>query len=59
LKGSSLVKLVPLIEQEVIGFLMRMRSPLGQMVQLLVGLHVEDQGYPQDDSSMFLLRILD
>jgi hypothetical protein len=57
LKGSSLVKLVPLFEQEVIGSLMRMRSLLGQMVQLLVGLHVEDQGYPQDDSPVFLLRI--
>jgi hypothetical protein len=47
------VKLVPLFEQEVIGSLMRMRSLLGQMVQLLVGLRVEDQGYPQDDSPVF------
>jgi hypothetical protein len=53
------VKLVPLFEQEVIGSLMRMRSLLGQMVQLLVDLHVEDQGYPQDDSPVFLLRISD
>jgi hypothetical protein len=30
-----------------------------QMVQLLVGVHVEDQGYPQDDSPVFLLRISD
>jgi hypothetical protein len=49
------VKLVPLIEQEVIGSLMRMRSPFGQMVQLLVGLHIEDQGCPHDDSPVFLL----
>jgi hypothetical protein len=38
---------------------MRMRSPLEQMAQLLVDLHVEEQGYPQDDSSVFLLRISD
>jgi hypothetical protein len=25
----------------------------------LVDLHVEEQGYPQDDSPVFLLRILD
>jgi hypothetical protein len=53
------VKLVPLSEQEVTGSLMRMRSLLEQMVQLLVDLHVEDQGYPQDDSPVFLLRISD
>jgi hypothetical protein len=38
------VKLVLLFEQEVIGSLMRMRSLPGQMLQLLVGLHTEDQG---------------
>jgi hypothetical protein len=57
LKGSSVVKLVPLFEEGVIGSLMRMRFPLEQMAQLLVDLHVEDQGYPQDDSPVFLLRI--
>jgi hypothetical protein len=51
------VKLVPLFGQEVIGSLMRMRSLPGQMVQLLVDLHTEDQGYPQDDSPVFLLRM--
>jgi hypothetical protein len=59
LKGSSLVKLTPLFEQGMTGSLMRMRSPLEQMAQLLVDLHVEEQGYPQDDSSVFLLRISD
>jgi hypothetical protein len=59
LRGSSLVKLVPLFEQEVIGSLMKMRTLPGQMVQLLVGLHTKDQGYPQDDSPVFLLRMSD
>jgi hypothetical protein len=55
LKGSSLVKLVSLFEQGVIGCLMRMRSLLEQMAQPLVDLHDEEQGYPQDDSLVFLL----
>jgi hypothetical protein len=59
LKGSSLVKLTPLFEQGMTGSLMRMRSPLEQMTQLFVGLHVEKQGYPQDDSLVFLQRISD
>jgi hypothetical protein len=59
LKGSFLVKLTPLFEQGVTGFLMRKKSLLEQMAQLLVNLHVEDQGYPQDDSPVFLLRIPD
>jgi hypothetical protein len=60
LKGSSLVKLTPLFEQGVTGSLMRMRFLLEQkMVQLLVNLHVEEQGYPQDDSPVFLLRVPD
>jgi hypothetical protein len=59
LRGSSLVKLVSLFEQGMTGSLMRMRSPLEQITQLLVGLHVEEQGYPQDDSPVFLLRISD
>jgi hypothetical protein len=60
LKGSSPVKLAPLFEQRMTGSLMRMRSLLEQRtVQLLVNLHVEEQGYPQDDSPVFLLRISD
>jgi hypothetical protein len=53
------VRLVSLFEQGVTGSLMRMRSLLEQMVQPLVDLHVEGQGYPQDDSLVFLLRIPD
>jgi hypothetical protein len=60
LRGSSLVKLAPLFEQGVTGSLMRRRSLLEQKrAQLLVNLHVEEQGYPQDDSPVFLLRIPD
>jgi hypothetical protein len=60
LKGSSLVKLTPLFEQGVTESLMRMRSLLEQKTaQLLMDLHVEDQGYPQDDSLVFLMRIPD
>jgi hypothetical protein len=36
---------------------MKMRSLPRQMVQLLVHLHTEDQGYPQDDLPVFLLRM--
>jgi hypothetical protein len=57
LRDSSLVKMVPLFEQEVIGSLRKMKSLPGQMVQLLVDVHTEDQGYPQDDSPVFLLRM--
>jgi hypothetical protein len=59
LKDSSLVKLVPLFEQGVTGSLMRMKSLLEKMAQLLVDLHVEDQGHPKDDAPVFLLRIPD
>jgi hypothetical protein len=59
LKGSSLVKLTPLFEQRVTGSLMRMRSLLEQMAQLLMDLNAEEQEYPQDDSPVFLLRIPD
>jgi hypothetical protein len=39
---------------------MGMTSLLEQkMAQLLVKLHVEEQGYPQGDSAVFLLRIPD
>jgi hypothetical protein len=55
LRGSSLVKLVSLFEQGMTGSLIRMRSPLEQMAQLLLDLHVDGQGYPQDDSPVFLL----
>jgi hypothetical protein len=53
------MKLTPLFEQGVTESLMRMRSPLGQMAQPLVDLHVEEQGHPRDDSPVFLLRIPD
>jgi hypothetical protein len=60
LRGSSLVKLALLFEKGVIGSLMKIRSLLEQkLAQLLVNLHVEEQGYPQGDSSVFLLRIPD
>jgi hypothetical protein len=45
LKGSSLLKLTPLFEQGVTGSLMKMRFLLEQMAQLLVDLHIEEQGY--------------
>jgi hypothetical protein len=60
LRGSSLVKLALLFEKGVIGSLMKIRSLLKQKIaQLLVNLHVEEQGYPQGDSPVFLLRIPD
>jgi hypothetical protein len=59
LKGSSQVRLVSLFEQGVTGSVMRMKSLLEQMAQPLVDLHVEEQGYPQDDSLVFLLRVPD
>jgi hypothetical protein len=46
-------------EQGVTGSLMRMRSLLEQMAQPLVDFHVEGQGYLQDDSPVFLLRVPD
>jgi hypothetical protein len=47
LMDSSLVKLVLLFEKEVIGSLMKMKSPLEQkMVQLLMNLHAEGEGFP-------------
>jgi hypothetical protein len=58
-KGSALVRLVSLFGQRVTESLMRMRSLLEQMAQPLVDLHVEEQGYPQDDSLVFLLRVPD
>jgi hypothetical protein len=44
---SSLVRLVLLFEKEVIGSLMKIKSPLEQeMVQLLVNLHAEGKRFP-------------
>jgi hypothetical protein len=46
LLDSSLMKLVLLFEKEVIGSLMKIKSPLEQkMVQLLVNLHAEGRGF--------------
>jgi hypothetical protein len=59
LESSSLVKLVSLSEQGVIEFLMKMKSPLGQVAQPLGDLYVEEQGYPQDDLPVFLLQVPD
>jgi hypothetical protein len=47
LMDSSLVKLVLLFGKEVIGSLMKIKSPLEQkMVQLLVNLHAEGERFP-------------
>jgi hypothetical protein len=47
LTDSSLMKLVLLFEKEVIGSLMKIKSPLEQkMVQLLVNLHAEGKRFP-------------
>jgi hypothetical protein len=47
LMDSSLVKLVLLFEKEVIGSLMKIKSPREQkMVQLLVNLHAEGERFP-------------
>jgi hypothetical protein len=46
LMDSSLVKLVLLFEKEVIGSLMKIKSPLEQkMVQLLMNLHAEGERF--------------
>jgi hypothetical protein len=58
-ESSSLVRLVSLFEQGMIESLMRMKSPLELVAQPLVDLHVEGQGYPQDDSPVFLLQMSD
>jgi hypothetical protein len=58
--GSSLVKLALLFEKGVTGSLMKIRYPLEQkMVQPLVNLHAEGKRFPQDDSPVFLLQMLD
>jgi hypothetical protein len=55
----SFVVLVSLFEQGVIESLVKMKSLFGQVTQPLVGLYVEEQGYPQDDLPVFLLQIPD
>jgi hypothetical protein len=55
--NSSLARLVFLSEQEVIGSLMKMRSPRGQMVQPWVDLLVETLGHPQVDPPLFPLQM--
>jgi hypothetical protein len=57
--SSSLVSLVFLSEQEVIGSLMKMRSPRGRMVQPWVDLLVETLGHPQVDPPLFPLQVPD
>jgi hypothetical protein len=60
LRGSSLVKLALLSEKGVTGTLMKIKSPLEQkMVQPLVNLHAEGRRFPQGDSPIFLLQVLD
>jgi hypothetical protein len=60
LMDSSLVKLVLLFEKEVIGSLMKIKSPLEQkMVQPLVDLHAEGKRFPQGDSPIFLQQVPD
>jgi hypothetical protein len=55
--NSSLASLVLLPEQGVIGSLMKMRYPHGQMVQLWVDLRVETLGRPQVDPPLFPLQM--
>jgi hypothetical protein len=57
--SSSLASLVCLSKQEVIGSLMKMRSPRGQMVQPWVDLLVETLGHPQVDPPLFPLQMPD
>jgi hypothetical protein len=51
---------VLLFEKEVIGSLMKIKSPLEQRtVQLLVNLHAEGESFPQGGSPIFLLQVPD
>jgi hypothetical protein len=60
LMGSFLVKLALLLEEGVIGSLMKIRSLLEQkMVQPLVNLYAEERRSLQDGSPMFLLPMSD
>jgi hypothetical protein len=57
LGNSSLENLVLLFEQGVIESLMKMRFPLGQVVQPWVDLLVETLGRPQVVLPLFLLQV--
>jgi hypothetical protein len=57
LGSSSLASLVLLLEQGVTKSLMKMRFPLGQVVQPWVDLLVETLGRPQVDPPLFLLQM--
>jgi hypothetical protein len=60
LMGSLLVKLALLLEEGVIGSLMKIRSLLEQrVVQPLVNLYAEGKKFPQDGSPTFLLQMPD
>jgi hypothetical protein len=60
LMGLLLVKLTLLLEEGVIGSLMKIRSLLEQkVVQPLVDLYAEGKRFPQDGSPIFLLQMLD
>jgi hypothetical protein len=57
LMGLLLVKLALLLEEGVIGSLMKIRSLLEQkVVQPLVDLYAEGKRFPQDGSPIFLLQ---
>jgi hypothetical protein len=57
LGSSSLASLVLLLEHGVIGSLMKMRFPLGQVTQPWVDLLVETLGRPQVVLPLFLLQM--
>jgi hypothetical protein len=59
LENLPLERLVFLSEQEVIGSLMKMRSPRGQMAQPWVDLLGEILGHPQVDPPLLPLKIPD
>jgi hypothetical protein len=60
LMGSFLVKVALLLEEGVIGSLMKIRSLLEQkVVQPLVNLYAEGKRFPQDGSPIFLLQLPD
>jgi hypothetical protein len=57
LGSSFLANLVLLLEQGVIGSLMKMRFPLGQVTQPWVDLLAETLGRPQVVLPLFLLQM--
>jgi hypothetical protein len=57
LENLPLERLVFLSKQEVIGSLIKMRSPRGQMGQPWVELLVETLGHPQVDPPLFPLQM--